>query len=160
MNRYRIVTAESDRARFESGVASAHVDECWLWTRASDDSGYGVIKIRHRLVRAAHLALIYSGRPRPAGLSALHSCDNPPCCNPRHLSWGTQRKNNEERDERDRVRHGSTHRSAKLTESIAIDIRREVANGARQVDLARRYGVSKSTINQVIIGRTWVRAHL
>lgn len=29
----------------------------------------------------------------PAGMIVMHTCDNPPCCNPSHLVLGTQAEN-------------------------------------------------------------------
>lgn len=64
-------------------------DECWLWTGARNDRGYGQLSTR----KATHVALELAGNLRPVGALALHSCDNPPCCNPNHLRWGTDAEN-------------------------------------------------------------------
>ena len=66
--------------------------DCWVWTGATTHRGYG--RLWRRM--ATHIALEADGRPQPEGLFALHSCDNPPCCNPAHLRWGTHAENVEE----------------------------------------------------------------
>lgn len=45
--------------------------------------------------RKAHIVAWehFNGRSVPDGLAVMHSCDNPRCCNPEHLSVGTHRDN-------------------------------------------------------------------
>lgn len=43
----------------------------------------------------------------------------------------------------------------KLSAELALEIRREVRGGASQGGLARRYGVSRKTISNVVNGSTW-----
>jgi hypothetical protein len=69
-------------------------DECWIWNKNRSASGYGQISVGNKLRVANHLILAAEGRVRPSlRHNALHSCDNPPCCNPKHLRWGTQQEN-------------------------------------------------------------------
>jgi hypothetical protein len=72
---------------------SAVGDGCWEWQGAHDGDGYGLIKIDGKLRRATRVAWETAYGPIPAGLSVLHSCDNPPCVRPDHLMLGTQRAN-------------------------------------------------------------------
>jgi len=51
--------------------------------------------------------------------------------------------------------YGENHGNAQLTNNQVIDIRRRVASGERQVDLAKEFGVKKNTICDIINGRTW-----
>jgi hypothetical protein len=70
---------------------TAGPQSCWPWTGYRDKDGYGTYtkgRRAHRLACAAE-----HGPPPFAGARALHSCDNPPCCNPAHLKWGTQKQN-------------------------------------------------------------------
>ncbi|MFB9187253.1 HNH endonuclease signature motif containing protein [Dactylosporangium sucinum] len=48
---------------------------------------------------------VANGQPIPDGLQVLHSCDNPPCCNPAHLSIGTQAENMQQMVARGRGRN-------------------------------------------------------
>lgn len=58
---------------------------CREFTWRRDRDGYGRIgdALAHRVVWAHHHG------PIPPGLSVLHTCDNPPCCEIDHLWLGT-----------------------------------------------------------------------
>jgi hypothetical protein len=106
-------------------------------------------------------------RCRPLGLlQALHHCDNPPCCNPRHLYAGTVQDNVRDRDARgrrptgDQVPYenrarGSRHPDAALNETQVAQIRSELQRGCSYANLADRYGVSKGAIAFIARNRTW-----
>ena len=61
----------------------------------------------------------------PEGLFVMHSCDNPACLNPDHLSVGTAQDNaiDRERKNRGRDSSGENNPKAKLTEGDVASIR-------------------------------------
>ncbi len=98
------LTAEEFWARV--GVGGER--ECWPWLRTKHSNGYGVIgrkKPRIMTFYAHRLAYEFVHGIIPDGLVVRHSCDNPPCCNPAHLSLGT--KSDNARDAVARGRHYS-----------------------------------------------------
>lgn len=50
---------------------------------------------------------------------------------------------------------GENHPSSKLTWNIVNDIRREYLSGASQSSLAIKYNVTKTTIHEIVKGKTW-----
>lgn len=69
-------------------------DECWLWTGSTNGVGYGKLTINKKQRLATHVAMEVAGMPKPFDDAIVcHRCDNPPCCNPAHLFWGTARDN-------------------------------------------------------------------
>jgi len=68
-------------------------EHCIEWSGARTPDGYGSIFRRGYPRYAHHWAYEKFYGPIPAGLSVLHSCDNPPCINPFHLRAGSQSDN-------------------------------------------------------------------
>lgn len=81
--------------RFWSKVTVGEPDECWNWTAALNNMGYGVIGTGRRVegtrgISYAHrLAWEFTHGTIQDGLLVLHRCDNSKCCNPSHLYLGT-----------------------------------------------------------------------
>ncbi len=62
-------------------------DGCWEYQRARSQDGYGRITFEGTVMPAHVVAhLLWIGTL--TGTMVLHSCDNPPCCNPKHLRSG------------------------------------------------------------------------
>lgn len=88
-------------ARFWSLVNVGDQRECWTWLGTRDACGYGVPDAALQIAfgePSAHRMALALLRPKPAGdFEAIHSCDTPPCCNPRHLRWGSAIENTEDK---------------------------------------------------------------
>ncbi len=138
-------------ARFWAKVDRRGDDECWPWT-ASPKRVYGSFKIGRRMWIATHVALHLAGSHRKDRLFALHSCDNPRCCNPSHLRWGTDAENANDRNCRTRQARGVSHGSAKLTEDAVRQIRRD--QRFYHV-IAADFGVSRPVVSGIKSGKYW-----
>lgn len=56
----------------------------------------------------------------------------------------------------DRIRRGTDHDGAKLTDEQVVEIREAYARGGvTQVDLAEGYGVTQGLISGIVNGRRW-----
>lgn len=97
--------------RFWDHVRRGASDECWEWqSDARTDAGYGVFQMGRGIgTRKAHQVAWELTHGDRGGRSVLHSCDNPPCCNPGHLRLGDHDDNMRDMAERGRSR------SAKVT---------------------------------------------
>jgi hypothetical protein len=92
--------------RFWSKVDMRGPDECWRWQASLNQNGYGRFKLASYCnVTASRLALIATKREEPFGMLALHTCDNPACCNPAHLYFGTVQNNTNDKVQRDEPLH-------------------------------------------------------
>ena len=167
---------ERDQVRFWLKVEKT--EDCWLWTGARDRKGYGKFSMgsqykpdgsrRNSMVSAHRFSYELAYGPIPPhdsfhGLCVLHSCDNPSCVNPAHLSLGTNKDNVHDMDRKGRRRNGQLcgqdHHGAVLTEENVREIvRKHREDGVTQLSLSKEFGVSHSTINHIFTGRLW--AHL
>lgn len=135
---------------------SAGVNGCWPFIGTRSRDGYGNFWFDGKLKGAHVWTLIEaSGQDLSATMMALHSCDNPSCCNPAHLRWGSAVENMRDMFARGRavVPFGESHRRAKLTDAQVLDIRSR--HGETLHQLAAEFGVTFGLISQIRNGRIW-----
>jgi hypothetical protein len=119
---------------------------CLVTDYARDPDGYATTKRGRKSIRVHVAACEWAHGPRPFdGAVVLHACDNPPCCNPEHLSWGTQRENTADRVAKGRSARGERNGKSKLTDAQRAEVAR---SGLPDETLMRLYGVSQSTIRR------------
>lgn len=85
-------------------------NDCWEFKGSKNKDGYGKIGIGGKKNESAHRVIfkIYNF-DIPKNMVILHTCDNPSCCNPKHLVLGTQNDNIQDmvQKRRNKIRKGS-----------------------------------------------------
>jgi hypothetical protein len=146
--------------RFWMRVDKRGPEECWEWA-GQKINGYGRISLGKKSEGSdgAHrLSWLFAnkGQSIPTGMHIMHSCDNPGCVNPSHLSIGTPKEN-----AHDMIRKGRKRVVAPVGEGngkslINAEIVRQIKQSTdSHAALARRFNVSPNCIRGVRIGRTW-----
>jgi hypothetical protein len=144
-------------------------DECWNWTAGLSGGGYAQFAIAGRLYQAHRVAYASANpgaielrgpKDRSAYGVLLHSCDNPKCCNPAHLSVGTQKSNMEDAVKKGRAptNKGEKNPSAILNMESAKVIKQRFDNGETRASIARSLGLSWSCIDMVAREARWTNA--
>jgi hypothetical protein len=136
---------------------SIAVNGCWNWIGDTDDGGYGVVTYHGKGWKAHRLSWLYHNGSIPdAPLCVLHTCDNPPCCNPAHLFLGTKPQNNSDCKAKGRLAVGENSSNAKLTAAAVLSIRQQWANQSKTVrQLANENAVTVVTIRSVLKREYW-----
>lgn len=145
----------------KAGPVPAHCPElgpCWVWTSATNEHGYGIIRpagkrsgpaLKAHRVSAEFAGMVIKGRV------VRHKCDNPPCVNPAHLTTGTQADNVHDTHDRGRANIGAVNGQAKLTDAQVLEIRAKLAEGIQGKVLAAQYGVGNPTISRIKNADGW-----
>jgi hypothetical protein len=133
-------------------------DTCWNWT-AYKQNGYGYFRVNNKIITAHRFSFqLKHNRLIKDKLCILHSCDNPKCVNPDHLSEGTQLDNINDmcNKERQKGAVGVNNCNAKLNEKKVLEIRAKYAKGGTTLmKLAEEYDVSFGLIGFVINRKMW-----
>lgn len=92
-------------------------------------------------------------------LCIMHSCDTPRCINIEHLSLGTHKENMDDitiKGRRPSVA-GSYNPNVSLTIDDVINIKKDIVSNPqlRQIDIAKKYNVVRSTISEIQRGVRW-----
>jgi len=155
---------------------------CWMCAGNAVGQYASLKDEASRKVFAHRLAWeLADGHPVPLGLCVLHTCDVRTCVrndergiyvldgveHPRwgHLWLGTQADNMRDMALKRRGEHGDRHWTKrhfggrpglhKLAAEQAVLIRELSAGGARQADLATRFGVTPATVWKIVSRKTW-----
>lgn len=141
-------------------------DECWPWIGYKNNDGYGRVQINdwqyyaHRVI----YNLVYPGiidirAPKLTDEKGflLHTCDNPSCCNPKHLWVGTHRDNMEDKVKKNRQKRFPTDSGprCKLTMTQAREARQLRKEGISTRELALRFGLSLPSMKTLLAGKSY-----
>jgi len=137
--------------RFWSRVHPEALSGCWLWHGKVRHDGYGVLGFNSKY-RAHHVAYEKVNGARLPGTVVMHTCDVPGCVNPEHLRLGTQQENLA-----DMHRKGRARGNAKLTEEAVLEVRRRLAAGDLQREIAADMRVTQSAISDIKRRFRWER---
>ncbi len=139
-----------------AGKTIVRDSSCWDWTGWCHPQGYGNFKINGKTYRVHRLVYELCVARVPNGKLILHSCDNPPCCNPTHLFLGDEKDNIIDCLKKGRLP------SAILTEDEVKEIITDTSskNPVKRTYnhykyLASKYKVSVETIKGIVYGKTW-----
>lgn len=98
--------------RFWANVDKLGPDDCWLWAGSRKAFGYGQIVVNGKTKLAHRYSWeLAHGPPPDASLKVCHSCDNPPCVNPKHLYTGTQAENIRDAERKGRLFQPNAHKT-------------------------------------------------
>ncbi len=115
---------------------------CWEWLWAKSRKGYGTIQRDGRSKLAYGYFHEQACGPIPDGMMQDHLCRNRGCVNPAHIEVVTAAEN---------ARRGV---NTKLDAAKVAQIR-ALLGTKRRSDIALRFGVSRSAIDKIAVGRTW-----
>lgn len=134
--------------------------ECWEWTGAKNDKGYGQISVNGEVQYAHRVMYAFLHGEIPPGVQICHYCDNPGCVRPNHLFAGSSQDNAE--DSMNKLnsyyagQQGSKHGMSKLNEDDVKEIRRlrSVENMTHD-EIGDLFGVGRTAIQKILTGQTW-----
>lgn len=166
---FKINIKQSDIERFWNCVDKKSESECWVWKKSLSQRGYGKFQAAGKGLYAHRFSIVVSGIEIPDGMFSCHKCDNPPCCNPKHLFIGSPSDNQRDmalkgrscKGEKNPSRihpdlfRGENNHGHKLTEKIVSQLRSNPPIGLNMNSEALKYSVSPSVLREAIIGTTW-----
>lgn len=142
--------------RFLSKTSPCPITGCWWWSGCLDKDGYGRFLIRFNRKkeqwRAHRVSLFLAGIDLGTDLVVMHSCDQPSCVNPQHLSVGTQSQNIQDCVRKARDARGEKVGGSRLTTADVKAIRASTLSAHK---LAKLYGVCVDAAWKAKTGRAW-----
>lgn len=152
-----ILTGRGQAPDWFAKTLAMSTSECIEWPFGASGR-YGRVRWNGVDRQVTQVILELSGIPQPDPQSGfvLHSCDNPPCCNPRHLRWGTVAENSADMIRHGRSMKGERHPNAKLTESDVLEIRsRNYSIPGSHAATAAEFGLHPVYLSRLLAGRWW-----
>ncbi len=144
---------KTHKERFFEKIEVRGENDCWPWIGSKDQKGYGLFRyVTAKIIRSHRYMHMITVGDIPAKHLVCHTCDNPACCNPKHLFLGTDSDNMIDMVKKGRNTPGKW--SNKLSVSDVLEIRK-LAGTVTARELAGRYGVQPRTIVCVIQRINW-----
>jgi predicted XRE-type DNA-binding protein len=123
--------------------------ECWNWMGPVGSRGYGRFQNKYEPTAHRYSYLLAFGSISD-GMCVLHHCDNRLYVNPKHMFLGTKDDNLKD------MAHKERHGNSKITKQMANEIKDKYSTGKiSQRELAKEYGIAQSTLQDILVGKTW-----
>jgi hypothetical protein len=131
-------------------------DECLIFIGSRNYKGYGRMHNRNEQFMHRFSWFIHNG-PIPKGMHVLHHCDNPPCCNPKHLWIGTNKDNSDDKFRKNRFRivSGENHPSSKISEEQAQKVAAMITDGKTSHEISLELGIARHNIYGIKSKKIW-----
>lgn len=169
IKRYRDASISNDDEYWRNVVRPNDPDACWIWHGSIGKNKYGrmTLDTGERVGAHCYSYELHHGEITDRSLEVCHSCDNPPCVNPKHLFVGTHAENMADAKAKNRMActrpgwseaikkflpRGERHHNATLNADSVRLIR--TSNEPSNV-LAARYGVHAMTVNAIKRFESW-----
>ena len=139
--------------RFSEKIKFNPETECWDWTAATYNDGYGIFRLSGAgggVCRAHRFSWeAYNGKI-PEGLCVLHKCDNRKCVNPKHLFLGTKKDNTHDMISKNRFS------VMKFSVDQVIKMRNMYKSGEYTYrELGNIFCVHNSVANKIVRGKSY-----
>ena len=150
----------SAEERFWKFVNKETGSDCWFWTGYKSNTFYGSMKINKQNIRAHRFSYELHYGKIPEGLVVMHSCDQPSCVNPYHLSVGTHADNTRDKINKNRQPRGSSIFNSLITEEEVIQIKNDLNKGMKQIEISKKYQIAYHIICDIKTGRSWKHVNI
>jgi hypothetical protein len=144
---------------FWYNVSAPNEDGCMIWMRGKHPYGYGALQYEGKVWSSHRLAWVLTYGPISKGLAICHKCDNPPCCNPRHLFMGTKKDNSQDMARKGRSSFGERNGMSRLVEADVCDIHALRLAGWQLHRIAAKYGIGTTAVHNITVGRRWMAVY-
>ncbi len=156
---YSKIEYEKDRlARFwshvnkDGPVLNAKLEQCWVWLRATNKRGYGIVRYDGNNELAHRRSWLLATGNLPADMDICHHCDNPPCVRPSHLFIGTDADNVADCVSKLRHTFGMRNGCAVHPVEVVEEIRAKFASGMRVFEIAKLLGLRSGYVQKITSG--------
>lgn len=150
MGRRKVVMTNLSLLR---NLITEDTDDCVLWPKGTDSSGYPKVWDGARNVGGHRLAyMLHKGVIMASSLEVMHTCDTPRCVNPKHLKAGTHAANMADMHRKGR---GVVPSRRQMDRGTVRRIRRLHAAGVPIQQIADSVGFKYGAVHAVCTRRNW-----
>jgi hypothetical protein len=152
-----------DISRYERYLPKEqHPNQCWNWTGSLATGGYGyfgavnLITKKRVQIGAHRFTALIKYQIIPDSIFAMHTCDNPSCCNPNHIELGDCKQNTKDAIARGLLvtAKGEKHGRSKLSEKQAKQII-AMLHTTTIKDISQQFSMSERAIQDIKYGVRW-----
>ena len=145
------------REYFERVVLSYEGAECLRWPFGCSSTGYGQLwdGERFKIVSRLVCERVHGAAPTPEHQAAhLCGCGHLACVTKSHLAWKTPTENHADKLTHGTLLRGEACSASKLSAEQVREIR-ALKGRIRQLDIAVRFGIARSTVSFIHSGKNW-----